>query len=39
VWQWRSEFGNAAHWSGKLGSRVIARGAAAFWSDLTARTD
>lgn len=39
LWQWRSEFGNDAHWSGKLGERVIARGAEAFWSDLTARTD
>ena len=39
LWQWRSEFGNDAHWSGKLGARVIARGADAFWSDLTVRTD
>ena len=39
LWQWRSEFGNDSHWSGKLGARVIARGADAFWSDLTVRTD
>ncbi|MFW2348946.1 acyl-CoA dehydrogenase family protein [Qipengyuania sp.] len=39
LWQWRSEYGNDAHWSRRLGSAVIARGAEAFWPDLTARTD
>ena len=38
LWQWRSEFGNDAYWSGKLGESVVARGADAFWPDLTART-
>ena len=37
--QWRSEFGGDAHWSKALGESVIARGADAFWPDLTARTD
>lgn len=39
MWQWRSEFGNDAHWSGVLGELVAARGADGFWPDLTARTD
>ncbi|MDP4574259.1 acyl-CoA dehydrogenase family protein [Qipengyuania sp. G39] len=39
LWQWRSDFGGDAHWSGILGDAVIARGADAFWPDLTARTD
>lgn len=39
LWQWRSEFGNDAHWSGRLGESVIEAGAEAFWPDLTARTD
>ncbi len=39
LWQWRSEHGNDAYWSAKLGSGVIARGADNFWPDLTARTD
>lgn len=38
LWQWRSEFGNDAYWSRELGSKVVAAGAEAFWSDLTART-
>ena len=37
--QWRSEFGGDAYWSKALGESVIARGADAFWPDLTARTD
>ncbi len=39
LWQWRSEYGNDAHWSRRLGSAVTARGADRFWPDLTARTD
>ena len=39
LWQWRSDFGNDAFWSEKLGESVIERGADAFWPDLTARTD
>ncbi|HEU0204388.1 MAG TPA: acyl-CoA dehydrogenase family protein, partial [Burkholderiaceae bacterium] len=37
LWSWRSEFGNDHHWSERLGTIVAARGAAAFWPDLTAR--
>ncbi len=39
LWQWRSEFGNDAHWAGVLGREVAARGADAFWPELVARTD
>ena len=39
LWQWRSEYGNDAHWSRRLGSAVTARGAGRVWPDLTARTD
>ena len=39
LWSWRSEFGNDRHWSAQLGSAVIARGADAFWADLTRRGD
>ena len=39
LWQWRSEYGNDAHWSAKLGSSVITHGADSFWPDLTARTE
>ena len=39
LWQWRSEYGNDAYWSARLGSKVIARGADRFWRDLSARTD
>lgn len=39
LWQWRSEYGNDACWSARLGSKVIARGADRFWRDLSARTD
>lgn len=39
LWQWRSEYGHDAHWSGRIGSAVIARGPDAFWADLAARTD
>ena len=38
-WQWRSEYGNDAYWSARLGSKVIAQGADRFWPDLSARTD
>jgi acyl-CoA dehydrogenase len=36
---WRSEFGNDAFWADRLGGEVAARGAEAFWPDLTARAD
>jgi acyl-CoA dehydrogenase len=39
LWSWRSEAGNDRHWSEQLGRTVCARGAAHFWSDLTARDD
>lgn len=39
LWAWRSEFGNDAYWSAQLGAQVIARGADAFWADITALTD
>ena len=39
LWQWRSEYGNDAYWSARLGSKVIAQGADRFWPDLSARTD
>lgn len=39
LWQWRSDFGNDAHWSRFLGDRVIERGADSFWPDLVSRTD
>lgn len=39
LWQWRSDYGNDAHWSSRLGGMVIEAGAEAFWPDLTARTD
>jgi acyl-CoA dehydrogenase len=34
LWAWRSEFGNERYWSDDIGTRVAARGADAFWSDL-----
>ncbi|MEX0341960.1 MAG: acyl-CoA dehydrogenase family protein [Erythrobacter sp.] len=39
LWQWRSEYGSDAYWSGRLGSTVIERGADTFWPDLASRTD
>lgn len=39
LWSWRSEWGNDRFWSERLGAAVAARGAANFWSDLTARDD
>lgn len=39
LWSWRSEFGNDRYWSEWLGGAVAARGADAFWPDLTARAD
>ena len=39
LWAWRSEFGNDSHWASELGQAIVARGADAFWSDLTALTD
>jgi acyl-CoA dehydrogenase len=39
LWSWRSELGNDRYWSERLGASVAERGAANFWSDLTARDD
>lgn len=39
LWSWRSEFGNDRFWGLRLGQLVVARGADAFWPDLTARDD
>lgn len=39
LWQWRSEFGNDRHWADVLGAKVVQRGIANFWSDLTERSD
>ena len=39
LWQWRSEYGNDAYWSKRLGTLVVDAGADAFWPGLTARTD
>lgn len=39
LWAWRSEFGNDSRWAAELGQAIVARGADAFWSDLTALTD
>jgi acyl-CoA dehydrogenase len=36
---WRGELGNDRYWAERLGSSVAARGAEAFWRDLTARSD
>ena len=37
LWSWRSEYGNDRYWSERLGRAVVARGAHAFWEDLTDR--
>jgi acyl-CoA dehydrogenase len=37
LWSWRSEYGNDRYWSERLGRAVVARGADAFWEDLTNR--
>jgi len=39
LWAWRSEFGNDRHWASELGTRIAARGADNFWSDLVALSD
>jgi acyl-CoA dehydrogenase len=36
---WRSQLGNDRYWAERLGRAVAARGAEAFWPDLTARSD
>jgi len=36
---WRGELGSDRLWAERLGRQVAARGADAFWPDLTARTD
>jgi acyl-CoA dehydrogenase len=35
LWSWRSEFGNATHWSQRLGRAVCQDGAAALWPTIT----
>jgi len=37
LWSWRGEFGNAGTWAERLGLRVLGRGAANLWPDVTAR--
>ncbi len=37
LWSWRPEFGSESQWAEELGRRVAARGADAFWPDLTQR--
>ena len=39
LWSWRTEFGNDRYWSERLGAAVAARGAEAFWADLTGREE
>lgn len=39
LWSWRSEFGSDRYWSAKLGAKVTAAGADAFWTNLTERSD
>jgi alkylation response protein AidB-like acyl-CoA dehydrogenase len=39
LWQWRSEYGNDAYWSKRLGTMAVDAGADSFWPGLTARTD
>jgi acyl-CoA dehydrogenase len=36
---WRAELGNDRFWAERLGAGAAARGAQAFWRDLTARSD
>ena len=36
---WRSEYGNDAFWSIRLGRRVAQKGGVGLWRELTARTD
>lgn len=35
LWSWRSEFGNATHWSQRLGRAVCQQGADALWPAIT----
>jgi acyl-CoA dehydrogenase len=37
LWSWRAEFGSESAWAQALGRDVVERGAAAVWTDLTAR--
>jgi acyl-CoA dehydrogenase len=39
LWSWRSEYGNDAYWSERIGAQVARRGSDKFWSDLTLRDD
>jgi acyl-CoA dehydrogenase len=34
LWAWRAEFGSESWWAGRLGRRVLERGADAMWPDL-----
>jgi alkylation response protein AidB-like acyl-CoA dehydrogenase len=36
---WASECGSERYWAERLGGSVAARGADAFWADLTTRSD
>lgn len=36
---WRSEYGNDAYWSVRLGKQIAAHGGAGMWHELTARSD
>ena len=38
LWSWRAEFGSESRWAATLGRAVVARGADALWTDLTARS-
>jgi len=39
LWAWQTEAGNERFWGERLGARVAARGASAFWPDLVARSE
>ncbi len=39
LWAWQTEGGNERFWGERLGARVAARGAKAFWTDLVARSE
>jgi acyl-CoA dehydrogenase len=39
LWAWQTEAGNERFWGERLGAQVAARGAAAFWPDLVARSE
>jgi len=39
LWAWQTEAGNERYWGERLGARVAARGAKAYWPDLVARSE